>query len=76
MKFNLLHFSLCPFPLMLMLDATEKSLALSSLLPHSRYLSALIKTPLSLLFCTLNSSSSFFSNSTPFPSLHYHVSSQ
>jgi len=46
---NLLCFVLCPLPLVLSLDTTEKSLAPSSLHPPFRYLHTLIRSPLSLL---------------------------
>jgi len=49
----LLGFSLCPWPLVLSLDTTGKSLDLSSLYHPCRYLCTLLKFPLSLLFSSL-----------------------
>lgn len=49
-KWNFLHFSLCPLPLIPSLDTSEKSLALSSLLPPIWYLYTWIRpAPPSLL---------------------------
>ena len=45
-KLNFLNFGLCPFPLVLSLGITDKSLALSSLLPLIRYLYTLIRCAL------------------------------
>lgn len=49
-KLNFLNCGLCPFPLVLSLSITDKSLALSSLLPPIRYLCILIRPPPSFLF--------------------------
>ena len=51
---HLLCFSLRPLPLVLSLDTTEKSLALSSLHPPFGYLYTLMRSSLSLLFPSLN----------------------
>lgn len=48
-KRSFFYFILCLFPLALMLDTTEKCLALSSLYPPIRYLHALVRFSLSLL---------------------------
>lgn len=55
---NLLCLVLCPLPLVLSLGTTKKNLALSSLLPHCRYLRTLTNSPQSLFFSRLNSPSS------------------
>lgn len=51
---NFLCCSLCPLRLILSLGTYEKSLAQSSWHPPFRYLYALIRFPLSLLFSSLN----------------------
>ena len=51
---NILCSSLCPLLLILSLRTVEKSLAPSTLYQLFRYLQALIKSPLSLLFLSLN----------------------
>ena len=77
-SWNFLCFSLCPLPLVLSLGTTGKSLAPSSWHPPCRYLEALVRSPLSLLFsrlkdslghglcdtspCTLNSHVSFLAS--------------
>lgn len=48
-------FQFVPLPLVLSLDITEKSLALSSFHPPSGYLYTLMRSPLSLLISRLNS---------------------
>ena len=53
-KWDFLYFNLCPLPLGLSQDTTEKSLAPSSLLPHQVFIH------MSLLSSTLNSPSVFF----------------
>lgn len=54
-----MHFSLCPYPLVLSLSTSEKSLALPSVLsPHQIFIH-IDKIPLSILFCRLNHPSSF-----------------
>lgn len=45
---SLLCFSLCQLPLVLSLDTTEKSMALSFLHPPFRYLHSLMRCPLAL----------------------------
>ena len=50
---NFLCLSLCPLPLVVSLDTTEKSLAPSSWHPPFRYLQAFTRFPLSLLFFRL-----------------------
>ncbi|KAK4828311.1 hypothetical protein QYF61_025323 [Mycteria americana] len=58
LRWNLLGFSMHPLPLVLPLVTTEKSLALSSLLPLFSYLYTLIRSPPSRYFSGLNSPSS------------------
>jgi len=53
-RWNFLCLSLCPLPLVLSLDTTEKSLAPSSRHPPLRYLYTFRRSPLSLLFFRLN----------------------
>ena len=64
---NLLCFSLCPLPLVLLLGATEKSLVPSSLHPLFRYLHTLIRCPLSLFLSWLNSLSQLSHHRRDFP---------
>ena len=52
---NLLCFSLCPLPLVLLPGSTEKSLALSPLHPPQRYLYMLISYPIVLVSWTIAS---------------------
>jgi len=49
-SWNFLCFSLCPLPLVLSLGTTGKSLTPSSWHPPCRYLSAFLRSPLSLFF--------------------------
>ena len=44
-RWNFLYFHLCLFPLVLSLDTTKKSLALSSLYPPIGYLYTLLRSP-------------------------------